>query len=719
MTILAIDTRQGTDNSGQFSNGNCLPYTGVPFGMNYVCPQTNSDERWWFNPNNRVFQGFRITHQPSPWMGDFSSLLILPVAGIKDVPERIEAAQSSYKPENSTFSPIKTRVFENRYRLTATMIPSCYGGILTIDSEQVVANGVLIKLPRSGKLSLSEDGHSLTGFVSNFAGSEDQNLTFYLSFYSEHRVVSLSQEDELVLVTFEPGNSHSLKFGTSFLSAEQAQLNLDRELSQDSEEYEAASQKEWDDLLGKVKISHRNPKEVSTFYHNLYRTFLFPQRFFEVDRAGQKVHYDTISKTVKAGVLYTNNGYWDTYKTVYPLFSILIPEVFEDMMVGILNFYKDTGFLPRWTSPDERGLMPGTLVDAVLADGVTKGIGKSLASDILKAMEDNASKQPEDPKYGRSAISDYKRYGYVPENHRESVNETLDYAYSDFCIGQVAQKLGDHDKAATYFKQAKNYQNLFDSASGFMRAKGKNGQFKDGFDAYHWGTDYAEGSAWQSSFSVYQDFAGLIEQYGGVSQFDQKITDLFNQKPWFKTFGYGMEIHEMSEMADLELGQFALSNQPSFHYPFLFSYIGKPEKTQPLLKMVLKQLFNDSYQGFPGDEDNGSMAAWYVFNSLGFYPVTPGSGQYVIGMPLYDRVQISLPKGKELTIQTNPNEDYNLFLKAVTVNGKANPHLYLTHEELVKGGSIEFELGNVPVSRDYVTEDLPFSLTKATVDGVK
>ena len=708
MDITTIDTRQGTDNSRNFSNGNCLPYTGVPFGMNYICPQTSSDERWWFNPLDHVFQGFRITHQPSPWMGDFSSILMLPISG--DMPDSIEKAQTSYRPERSVFSPVKLSIYENQYGIESTVIPSTYGGILDVLYTYNEKNGLMLKVTGKSQF-LKVNDNRIEGYVINFAGCEDKELKFYLTLQLDVPIKELKKEPDLLKVTFEKGSHQTVRFGTSFISSEQASLNLEREVDQTIDQYEKYSSSKWQKLFDKVKITHHDHKPVNTFYHNLYRSFLFPQRFYELNQSGHEIHYDTVSKTIKDGVLFTNNGYWDTYKTVYPWFSIVIPELFEQMMKGILNFYKDTGYLPRWTSPDERGLMPGTLVDAVIADGITKGIGTSIAADLFKAMEDNASKIPNHAKYGRKAIKEYSVLGYVPDHFKESVNETLDYAYSDFCIARVAETIGEVDKANQYFEKSLNYHNLFNQQVGFMRAKSAGGDWKAHFDEHKWGEDYAEGSAWQSSFSVYHDFNGLITDFGGKDEFEVKLKHLFNQKPVFKTDGYGEEIHEMSEMASVELGQFALSNQPSFHYPFLASYIGKPEMTQPLLKTVMSTLFDTSYQGFPGDEDNGSMATWYLFNSLGFYPVTPGSSEYVIGMPLFDEVIIELPDQKKLKIETAPNEAYNLFIDHVCINQKEHLDLFFDHKTIMSGGTISFILGSVPTIRKDVENHLPFSLS--------
>lgn len=711
MRVSTIDTRHGTANQHSFSHGNCLPYTGVPFGMNYFAPQT-SDQRgsWWFHPEDRTFQGFRITHQPSPWMGDFSHFILLPIAGVLSQPS-LYHAQSSYRPEESCFNPAYLEITSCRYQIKSRMIPSMYGGQLSMENIQK-DGGLAGFFPGCYDL-IQLDPQTIQGKICNFSGCEDAHFTFYfiLRFKKELTRIegSLNGEDGFVVFRFGDTPSQILQLGTSFLSAEQAALNLEREKEWQQEDYLANSQTAWEDYLGRIDVCHKNPIYVSTFYHNLYRTFLFPQTFYEIDGNGDKLHYDTLNKKISHGPLYTNNGFWDTYKTVYPLFSLIAKEKYAEMLEGFLNSYKETGFLPKWLSPDERGLMPGTLIDAVIADAAVKNIRPDLMLEFLEAMKKAATSQSKNSNYGRQGTLDYLKYGYVPSHYHESVNHTLDYCYSDFCIYQVAKHLAD-EEVSLYKARAKNYQNIFDKKTGFMRAKDAMGQFSSEFDDLSWGKDYAEGSAWQSSFAVYHDFAGLIDLYGGKKSFEEKLVALCNQPSAFSVTGYGCEIHEMSEMAALDFGQLAISNQPSFHYPYLFSYLGKPEMSQPLIKQLLTQCFDDSPQGYPGDEDNGSMAGWYIFNALGFYPVTPGTGEYVIGMPLVDTAILHLSSGHKLKISSNPNAPQQQFIHQVTRNEETYKKLFFQHKDLETGGSIHFDLGIVPNKKNYEKNALPYSL---------
>ncbi|MBF8808582.1 MAG: GH92 family glycosyl hydrolase [Enterococcus lacertideformus] len=715
MNIQHIDTRHGTANQGTFSNGNCQPYTGVPFGMNYFAPQTTDQNgSWWFHPNDRVFQGYRLTHQPSPWMGDFSHFVLTPISGSL-TENTLFHAQSSYRPEESIFCPTHLSIHQLRYGIHSTLIPSMYGGVLTIDYSQN-ESGLLLSFPGKHRL-IKKDDYTIEGQVTHFAGSEDPNFTFYFILQFEKPLQStkhvniINDKANSIPLYFGDTKKQVVRFGTSFISSEQASFNLEQELKQTPKEYLANSDQQWQNYFDRIKIEHHDPKQTSTFYHNLYRVFLFPQTFYEIDPNGQKVHYDTTNRRVKPGVLYTNNGFWDTYKTVYPLYSLIAVEKYEEMLEGFLNSYYETGFLPKWLSPDERGLMPGTLIDAIIADASVKGIRPDLMAEFLEAMKKGATIQSKKQNYGRQGTTDYLKYGYVPNTYHESINHTLDYAYSDFCISQVAKTLADKETTRCYQKQSFNYQNVFDPETGFMRSKDTKGVFRTPFSATRWGQDYAEGSAWQSSFAVYHDFAGLIDAHGGSDKFEEKLVELCNQAPIFEVGGYGFEIHEMSEMAAVEFGQVAISNQPSFHYTYLFSYIGKPEIAQPLIKQLLTQTFDDTSTGYPGDEDNGSMAGWYIFNSLGFYPVTPGSGEYVIGMPLIDKAIITLSNGEHLRIEVDPNYPQQQFIHEIKRNGNSYKKLFFTHQDLLEGGTISYKLGIVPHRLVHSQENLPFSLS--------
>ncbi|MEK4508317.1 GH92 family glycosyl hydrolase [Paenibacillus sp. FSL K6-2524] len=725
-----IDTRQGTNNKHSYSNGNTLPYTSVPFGMNHFVVQTNNEGSWFFNPHDRVFQGIRLTHQPSPWMGDFAHFLMTPIADDK-IRGSVFSCQSSYRPEEATFKPHYVKVKQQRYNITTELVPTCYGASMQIQYNSKQQAGFVLNVKDKSEFHIDAANRKITGYVSNFAGCHDDQFRMYVSMSFSHDIdldasgyynnegelsneMTVSGMDQHVVIRFKDCEKGTLnvKLSTSFISIEQAELNLQRELQSSLAELKEQAALAWNHYLNKIQVTHSNEEYLRTFYTCLYRMFLFPQKFYELDANMEPIHYDTTARSVKKGVLYTNNGFWDTYKSVYPLYSIIAPQEYEEMLEGFLNSARETGFLPKWLSPDERGLMPGTLIDAVIADASAKGIGSHLMPELLDAMLNAATTQSEKDCYGRQGTLDYIKYGYVPNHYHESVNHTLDYAYSDYCISRVAEVLGKVDVAEHYRQSALNYKNIFDPETGFMRAKDQNGQFRDHFNDISWGLDYAEGSAWQSSFAVFQDFQGLIEAYGSEERFFDKITELCNKAPDFDVLGYGFEIHEMSEMAAVDFGQVAISNQPSFHIPYLFNYVGKPASSQVVIKQILTHLFNSGFDGFPGDEDNGSMSGWYVFSSMGFYPVCPGSNEYVLGIPLFDSVTIELPDGKHMQIHTDNNNPQSNFVTNVKLEGEEYTKLYITYDDIMEGKSLDFRLGLAPSYRSYEPQELPFSLSK-------
>lgn len=724
-----IDTRQGTNNKYTYSNGNTLPYTAVPFGMNHFAVQTENEGSWYFNPNDRVFQGFRLTHQPSPWMGDFAHFLMTPIADDK-IRGTVFTCQSSYRPEEATFKPNYVKVKQMRYNIVSELTPTCYGAAIRVKYNSVQQAGFVINAKQKSKMTLDVENRTLSGFFNNYSGSRDENFGIYAVLTFDKSIdaattgyydaegnftaaTELDGTDRHFVVRFLDCERGTLqvKLSTSYIGFDQASLNYSRELAPGFDELKEQAADKWNHYLNKIKVTDRDEEKVKTFYTCLYRMFLFPQKFYELNENDEPIHYDTTAKAVKKGILYTNNGFWDTYKTVYPLYSLIAPKEYEEMMEGYLNSYRETGFLPKWLSPDERGLMPGTLIDAVIADAAMKGIGTDMMPELLEAMLTAATTQSQKDGYGRQGTIDYLKYGYVPLDYHESVNHTLDYAYSDFCIGQVASVLDKTDVAEKYKQSSLNYRNIFDKETGHMRAKSKDGEFRPGFSDTSWGLDYAEGSSWQNGYAVYHDFQGLIDEYGSSDKFFEKITELCNKAPDFDVKGYGFEIHEMSEMAAVDFGQVAISNQPSFHIPYLFNYVGQPASSQIVIKQIMTHLFNSGYDGFPGDEDNGSMSGWYVFSSMGFYPVCPGSNEYVLGIPLFDSVTVELANGKQLHVNTENNNPQSNFVSGLAVDGETYTKLFITHEDIMSGKTLDFRLGLAPTHRNYSADELPFSLT--------
>lgn len=701
MKSLNIDTRIGTENHHAFSKGNALPYTGVPFGMNYFAPQTDGTKgSWWFHPETETFQGFRVTHQPSPWMGDFSSMLISPFSGKQRVSSLYDI-QSTYRKHEAVFEPHYLKLYSPRYQLTNELTASMYGASMRLLGPQSIS----VAFSAINEIQLTQNNQILEGWVSNPSGCEDPNLKMYFVFKINQPGTLIKVNDFYVFQT----DSNHLQIHASFShqSLEQALRNQSRESDDFDTMYDHAFTL-WSQNLGRIRFDHHNPQQSQMFRHCLYRAHLFPMTFHEYDESMNPCYYNTLSQKTEVGYMVTNNGFWDTYKTIFPLMSLINHDQYALSLKGFLNHANNTGYLPKWLSPDERGLMPGTLIDAVICDAILKGIGTEDCEQLLELMIHASSKESSNSNYGRRAVNDYLRYGYVPNHYGESVNQTLDNAYSDFCIAQVARYCGKTEQAVAYLKQSYNYQNLFDSQTGFMRPRDISGNFEEPFNSHRWGGAYTEGSAWQNSFGVYHDIQGLINLYGGAIPFTQKLDELVNQKPTFDVGSYGFEIHEMSEMAAIDFGQMAISNQPSFHIPYLYTYANKASSSQVLLRQLMTHCFKNS---FPGDEDNGSMSAWYIFSALGFYPVCPGSLEYVIGIPLLDSAQIHLSNGQTFNITTHNNLPQCNFISEIRYNGEPYHDCVLRHETLMSGGHLEITLGVVP-NDNWFNEKKPFSNTK-------
>ena len=413
-----------------------------------------------------------------------------------------------------------------------------------------------------------------------------------------------------------------------------AKLELSR--IEDFEKTQKIATQVWENYISRIEIETENEEQKRIFYSCMYRAFLFPHMAYELDECGKEIHYSPFLGEVKNGARYTDYGFWDTYRTSIPFFAIAAREELEKMLEGFASDYEESGYLPRWTSLGEIGCMPSTLIDGAIAEAVARKIGsQELHKRLLCGMLHHATVPSQIERYGRKCLGEYLKYGYVPyDSAHESVNLTLDFAYGDWCIGTVAESLGKKDLAKEYFCRADNWKNLYDSKRGLFLAKDKSGNVRADFDPFVWGYDYTESGAYQNAFGTPHALDKIAFILGGNDKACEKLDEIFNTPPRFKHGRYGCEIHEMTEMAKAPegLGQCAISNQPSFSLPFLYAYYGQREKSDFYIKKIATECFTpDSY---PGDEDNGSMSAWYIFATIGKFPVCPGNAHYIETTPL-------------------------------------------------------------------------------------
>ena len=639
MKLDYVNARVGTLNERRFSNGNIYPVTAMPFGMAHFTLQTDGGNgNWFYSPQAHSFEGFRLTHQPSPWVGDYGHMLFLPYSGelARDKGNR----WTSFRPERAVIRPDKMRVFLQRYGVDASLTPTERGCVISLKNEENADMGIAFMPFVPSQLRMEGNalrGHTDAQSIWGFARVREY---FYITFDRAPALVE-PLEDGGMAVKFA-AKEVSVAIATSFVSEEQAERNYMLELkNKDFAQVRSAAASAWEELLSKIEVSDENPARRDMFYSCLYRALLYPRKFYEYDKEGKPCHFNADTQRVEAGVFYTDNGFWDTYRTVYPLLSLIAPERMGEMIKGFLNYADETGWLPKWLSPGEIGLMPGTLIEAVLSDAAVKGIlSKEQMKRAYRAMLKNAYEPAEGTRHGRQGAKEYMAYGYVPGDMRESVNHTCDSAYGDFCISVVARLLGEDDEADKLLARSKNYANLFDKETRFLRGKDRAGNFREPFDPFSWGGDNCEGSSWQSSFAACHDVEGLARLHGGEAALASRLDELFSAPPVYRVGGYGQEIHEMSEMACVDFGQCAISNQPSFHIPWLYAALGQRQKTEFWVEKLVNEAFFCTDDGFPGDEDNGTMAAWYVFACLGFYPLCPGKAEYVASKPLFKKISL-------------------------------------------------------------------------------
>ncbi len=664
--IDKVNIKHGSDSKRRFSTGNTLPLVSLPHALASFTLQTTSESpEWFYNPCDRSFEGIRLTHRPSPWIGDFAYFTFMPQAEQPFVnPDR---RWSGFRPEDTVLRPDRMELTALRYGAKIRLAPTDSGAVVRIEYDDTVTCPRFAVLPPDfeGEIRADRSAGEIAGYTTSHNGQGKGNLRCYFVFSFDCGIGDCYVSDG---VKAQRGEKYSGKaaginvalnkkcvtvsLAISYISEEQARYNLEKDASSSFEETAEKARKIWEEKLGKIAVKG-DPEKEKIFYSCLYRAYLYPTKFYETDMYGRDLHVIAETGEIKEGIMYTNNGFWDTYRTVYPLFSIIDKEADAAFVKAWLNYFDDTGFLPRWTSAEEKGTMPGTLIEAVLADAcVKKIIGGEDARRALVAMIENAENRSDSPLRGRKCVSFYVENGYVPfDRCKESVNETLDCAYGDFCIAQVAALLGENETAEKYYKRSKNYAKLYDPETGFMRAKDSNGNFRSEFDCHYWGRDYTEASAWQTTFAVQHDLDGLASLMGGKRKFLQKADALFAEKPFYRTGGYGEEIHEMTEMAAVDLGQCAISNQPSFHLPYLYAAAGEKDKSSDILKKICESVFSSGDRGFPGDEDNGTMACWYIFATMGFYPLCPGKDEYVVTQPMFDEITVFTQGGRKNMIE--------------------------------------------------------------------
>ena len=643
-----VNIKMGTKSHPRRSYGNTLPLTQIPFGMASFCLQTEVKRAWFYQPDHEFAEGIRLTHQFSPWIGDYGAFLFMPQNDV--IANTGDGAWSGIRKTSTSERPDYFKTHFLRSNCTFELTPTERGGAIRLTFADDRPSFFSI-LPVLGNYSYRFDGETSTVYGS----TDGHNLSHAENFhtYIAIRFLGNSLDTERTYIEGDGTTAcihvgiknrvTEARIGISYISEEFAVAAIERECGNLSfEEIRAVAESNWEEKLSRIEIEATDDTQMKTFYSCLYRTFLFPHKAYELDNKGNPVHYAPFDGSIRQGVRYTDNCFWDTYRTLYPLFTLIARDEFSEMLEGFVTDYTDGGWLPRCTSMGEVGCMPSTLIDAVMAEAAANGIGtRDVWEKALEGMLYHATHEAEDPRYGRNGALSFLRYGYVPKSeHHESVNLTQDFAYGDWCIATIAEILGKQEIADEYRQLAKNYRNLFDPSTGFMRGKDENGVMTDDFDPCVWGGDYTEGSAWQNSFAVPHDIEGLAKLYGGNDRLVAKLDELFATPPRYRVMGYGFEIHEMTEMALVDFGQMAISNQPSFHIPFIYAALGETAKTEYWVKRLTEEAFYPTDDGFPGDEDTGTTSAWYILSVLGMYRLCPGKNEWIRFTPTVKNAKI-------------------------------------------------------------------------------
>lgn len=741
-------TTRGTNSSGGFSRGNNFPATAVPHGFNFWTPVTNAGSLSWLydyaranNADNLpTIQAFSASHEPSPWMGDRQTFQVMPSAA-SGTPETGRTARAlPFKHENETARPYYYGVrFENG--LKTEMAPTDHAAAMRFTYPGDDASVVFDNVTDQAGLTLNKENGTFTGYSDVKSGLSTGATRLFVYGVFDSEVAEGDSSGVKGYLKFKAGEDRTvtLRLATSLISIDQAKDNLRQEIP-DGTSFDAVksrAQKQWDKILGKVEVEGATPDQLTTLYSSLYRLYLYPNSGFE--KVGSKYQYaspfspmpgpDTPTHTgakIVDGKVYVNNGFWDTYRTTWPAYSLLTPGQAGEMVDGFVQQYKDGGWTSRWSSPGYADLMTGTSSDVAFADAYVKGVDFDAKSAYDAAVK-NATVVPPSSGVGRKGMATSPFLGYTSTDTHEGLSWALEGYLNDYGISKMGralyEKTGEkrYKEEAEYFlNRAQDYVNLFDDKAGFFQGRDEKGDWRvesSKFDPRVWGYDYTETNGWGYAFTAPQDSRGLANLYGGRSGLAEKLDTYFatpeTASPEF-VGSYGGVIHEMTEARDVRMGMYGHSNQVAHHVNYMYNAASQPWKTQKNVREVLSRLYTGSEigQGYHGDEDNGEQSAWFLFSSLGFYPLVMGSGEYAVGSPLFTKATVHLENGKKLVVKAPKNSAKNVYVQGLKVNGKAWTKTSLPHSIISRGGVLEFDMGSKPSSWGTGKNAAPVSITE-------
>lgn len=729
-----VNPLMGTDSKFSLSNGNTYPAIALPWGMNFWMPQTGKmGDGWAYVYDADKIRGFKQTHQPSPWINDYGQFSIMPMTKGLKVNQDERASWFSHKAEKVT--PYYYSVYLSEYDLTTEITPTercAYFRFTFPETDQAYV--VVDAFDRGSYIKIIPEDNKIIGYTTRNSGGVPENFKnyFVIEFdkpFSYQKVWAGESIVENLLELHADHAGAAIGFAThrgeqvharvasSFISFEQAERNLREIGDKNFDQTKEVARATWNDVLGRIRIESDNVERMKTFYSCFYRSVLFPRMFFEYDVQGNPIHYSPYNGKILSGYMYTDTGFWDTFRCLFPFVNLVFPSVGEKMQAGLLNTYLESGFFPEWASPGHRGCMIGNNSASVVADAFLKDVTKADAQKMYEGLLHGTDHvHPRVKSTGRYGWEYYNQLGYVPYDVdiNENVARTLEYAYDDWCIYQMGKKLGrPNDELELFKKRSQNYRNVFDQETKLMRGRNKDGKFQTPFSPLKWGDAFTEGNSWHYTWSVFHDVQGLIDLMGGKEIFVSMLDSVFSVPPIFDDSYYRGVIHEIREMEIMNMGNYAHGNQPIQHMIYLYNYAGEPWKAQYWLREVMTRLYFPTPDGYCGDEDNGQTSAWYVFTALGFYPVCPGSNQYVLGAPYFPKATITLENGKKIEIVAPKTSDENRYIRKMSYNGKNYTKNYLDHFELLKGARLLFDMSDQPMKeRGIKDSDFPYSFSR-------
>jgi|WetSurSiteA1Bulk_404760.scaffolds.fasta_scaffold04100_3 predicted alpha-1,2-mannosidase len=727
-----VNPLMGTQSKFSLSAGNTYPAIARPWGMNFWVPQTGKmGDGWAYTYDADKIRGFKQTHQPSPWINDYGQFSILPETGTPSIDEDKRASWFSHKAEIAR--PYYYSVYLADYDVLAEMAPTERAAAFRFTFPESDSSYVLIDAFDKGSfVKIIPAENKVIGYTTRNSGGVPENFRNYFvirfdkafadaSVWLDGRVVQHAHETEgnhtgvLLHFTTRKRECIHARVASSFISAEQAERNLGEIGNRDFDAVREEAKAAWNHELGRMQALGGSPDQTRTFYSCLYRTMLFPRKFYELDADGKVMHYSPYNGKILPGYMFTDNGFWDTFRAAFPFFNLMEQSLNAQIQEGLVNAYLESGWLPEWASPGHRDCMIGSNSAAIIADAYLKGIRGYDINTLYEAILKNSENEGPLSSVGRKGVKYYNDIGYIPYNVKidENVARTLEYAYDDFTIWQLAKALDrPRDEIDRFAARCGNYRNVFDPESKLMRGRNLDGSFQSPFSAFKWGDAYTEGNSWHYTWSVFHDIKGLIGLMGGDKQFVSMLDSVFVVPPVFDDSYYGYPIHEIREMQIMNMGNYAHGNQPIQHMVYLYNYAGASWKTQYWLREIMDRLYTPAPDGYCGDEDNGQTSAWYVFSALGFYPVCPGTSQYVIGAPLFKKIILTLENGNEIVVNAPENNPANRYISSLKLNGEEYSRTWIDHQDLMKGAVLDFAMTDVPdKNRIYRRTDYPYSFS--------